>query len=59
MKFTIAIASIFAISQAHFGSGCDVDESQNYLGPSQCFGDNQCTGDRVCSIEEGLEAGKC
>ena len=46
MKFTIAIASIFAISQA---GDCDIDEAQNALGPNQCWWDSECAGDRYCS----------
>ena len=46
MKFTIVIASIFAISKA---GDCDIDEAQNLLGPNQCWWDSECVGDRHCS----------
>ena len=46
MKFTIAIASIVAISQA---GDCDIDEAQNILGPNQCWYSSECVGDRYCS----------
>lgn len=29
--------------------GCDVDESQNPMGPNRCSSDDQCHGDRTCS----------
>ena len=52
MKFTIAIASIFAISQA--GGSCSIDEEQNWLGPNRCHFDYECAGDRYCNT-----AGRC
>ena len=47
MKFTIVIASIFAISQA---GDCSIDESLNWLGPHRCLDDSECAGDRTCGF---------
>ena len=52
MKFTIAIASIFAISQAGIQgeeNNCYWNEAFNMLGPHQCYYDWECTGARTCS----------
>ena len=47
MKFTIAIASIIAISQA--GGSCSIDEERNWFGPGRCQFDYECAGDRYCN----------
>ena len=47
MKFTIVIASIFAISQA---GDCSIDEAQNWLGPNKCISSEECAGDRHCGF---------
>ena len=44
MKFTIAIASIFAISQA---GDSGIDEAQNALGSNQCWYSYECDGE-IC-----------